>query len=105
MGLGWLVFCYHKCMNKDTTYAKGQKTAQQTGNILTYFFKDGAVKAQGKFVDGAMQGEWIFNKKEGYLWQIGHFDTDGKKHGSWVLYNPDGSIQKEKLFEHGRQIK
>ena len=86
-------------------YNNGQVVSEQKGDILTYYFKNGEIKAKGKYVDGNMQGKWIFNKKEGYLWQIGHFDDDGKQHGSWTVYNQDGSIQKEKQFEHGKQLK
>jgi antitoxin component YwqK of YwqJK toxin-antitoxin module len=88
-----------------TTYSNGQKVTEQTGDILTYYFEDGTIKAQGKLVDGIMQGEWIFNKKEGYLWQVGHFNEAGQKHGLWTRYNPDGSIQKEQNFLQGKQVK
>jgi antitoxin component YwqK of YwqJK toxin-antitoxin module len=86
------------------TYNNGQIISEQKGDILTYYFENGDIKAQGKQKDGNMQGKWIFNKKVGYLWQVGYFDVDGKQHGSWVVYNKDGSIQKEKQFEHGKQI-
>jgi len=87
------------------TYNNGQSVSEQNGDFLTYFFENGEIKAQGKQVDGEMHGKWIFNKKEGYLWQIGYFDESGKQHGSWTIYNQDGSIQKEKHFEHGKQSK
>lgn len=92
-------------MKIGETYANGQPVTEQNGDMLTYYFEDGAVKAKGNYVNGAMQGEWIFNKKEGYLWQVGHFDEQGKQHGSWVVYNKDGSVQNEKHFEHGKQKK
>jgi antitoxin component YwqK of YwqJK toxin-antitoxin module len=88
-----------------TAYSNGQNITAQTGDILTYYFEDGIVKAQGKLVNDVMQGEWIFNKKEGYRWQVGHFNDAGQKHGAWTRYNPDGSVQKEQHFEHGKQIK
>lgn len=89
----------------DENYNNGQAVSEQKGDILTYYFENGEIKAQGKQVGGNMQGKWIFNKKEGYLWQIGHFDDNGKQHGLWTVYNPDGSVQKEKHFEHGKQVK
>lgn len=87
------------------TYSNGQAVTQQKGETLTYYFENGEIKAQGKYIDGNMQGKWIFNKKEGYLWQIGYFDDNGKQHGSWTVFNKDGSVQKEKHFEHGKQVK
>lgn len=87
------------------TYSNGQRVTEQKDDTLTYYFKDGSIKAQGKFIDGIMRNKWIFNKKEGYLWQVGFFDENGKQHGPWVLYNKDGSVQKEKHFDHGKQLK
>lgn len=91
--------------NIGDTYSNGQKVTDLKGGIMTYYFENGEVKARGKYTDGVMQGEWIFNKKEGYLWQVGHFDDEGKQHGSWTLYTKDGSIQNEKHFEHGKRLK
>jgi antitoxin component YwqK of YwqJK toxin-antitoxin module len=88
-----------------SSYSNGQKITNQNGEILTYYFEDGTIKAQGTSVNGVMQGKWIFNKKEGYLWQTGHFNDKGQKHGAWVRYNPDGSVQSEAYFEDGQQIK
>jgi antitoxin component YwqK of YwqJK toxin-antitoxin module len=90
---------------KDERYANGQVVSEQNGDTLTYYFEDGTIKAQGQSVDGIMRGRWIFNKKEGYLWQVGHFDDDGQKHGSWTRYNPDGSVQVEQHFAHGKRTK
>jgi antitoxin component YwqK of YwqJK toxin-antitoxin module len=89
----------------DETYNNGQRVAKQKGETLTYYFENGDVKAQGKYLDGIMQGKWIFNKKEGYLWQVGHFDEFGKQHGPWVVYDKNGAVQKEKYFEHGKQLR
>ena len=82
-------------------YSNGRAVSKQDGDVLTYFFEDGTVKAKGTYRAGIMQGEWIFNKKEGYLWQVGHFDNLGQKHGVWERYNPDGSLQTRQEFEHG----
>ncbi len=87
------------------SYANGQAVSEQDGGTLTYFFEDGTIKAQGQSVEGVMRGRWIFNKKEGFLWQVGHFDDAGEKHGSWTRYNADGSIQSEQHFAHGKRVK
>ena len=85
-------------------YSNGQNVSKQKDDILTYYFIDGRIKAQGKFINGVMQGKWIFNKKEGYLWQVGYFDDQGKQHDTWVVYSKDGSVEKEKHFEHGKKL-
>jgi antitoxin component YwqK of YwqJK toxin-antitoxin module len=89
----------------DEVYSNGQKVSEQNGDVLTYYFENGEIKAQGKYVNGKMQNKWIFNKKEGYLWQVGHFNESGVQHGKWTRYNPDGSVQQEKYFENGKVVK
>jgi len=89
----------------NETYSNGQPVSEQNGDVLTWFFEDATIKAQGRSVGGVMQGEWVFHKKEGYRWQVGHFDDAGEKHGSWTRYNPDGSVQTEQHFEHGKRVK
>ena len=91
-------------MKSTGNYSNGQIISKQKGDILTYYHSDGAIKAQGKFVDGLFQGKWIFNKKEGYLWQVGHF-KDNIKQGKWVRYKSDGSIEKEEVFEAGKALR
>ena len=49
----------------DENYSNGQAVSKQDGDMLTYYFEDGTVKARGAYREGIMQGEWVFNKKEG----------------------------------------
>lgn len=84
----------------DNTYSNGQNTKQLDGDTLTYFFKDGRVKAKGKYIEGKMDGKWLFYKKEGYLWQEGNFKMD-QKHGAWIRYKSNGSVDNETEFENG----
>ena len=82
-------------------YKNGQPITKVEGELLTYFFENGEIKAQGKYINEKMEGKWIFNKKEGYLWQVGNLKNN-KKHGPWIRSNPDGTIQKEQVFENGK---
>ena len=91
-------------MKTSGKYNNGQPVKEQKGDILTYYHLDGKVKAQGKCIDDSFEGEWVFNKKEGYLWCIGHF-RNHLKHGKWIRYYADGSIEKEQIFEDGKEIK
>jgi antitoxin component YwqK of YwqJK toxin-antitoxin module len=91
-------------MKTSGKYNNGQLVSKQKGDTLTYYFKNGDIKAQGKCVNGKFQGKWIFNKKEGFLWQIGHF-KDNEKHGSWVRYKSDGSVEKAEEFLNGKKVK
>ncbi len=87
-------------MNKKQ-YANGQKTYEQVGDQLTYFFKDGKIKAQGVSVNNLMQGEWKFYRETGQLWQIGNF-RDHQKHGKWVRYDKRGHKEYEETFINGK---
>lgn len=91
-------------MKAQEYYKNGQPTSEQEGDTLTYFFKTGIVKAQGKSVDGMMQGEWIFNRESGQLWQVGHFQDD-KKHGLWLRYDKEGNEEYRATFTNGKQDK
>ena len=91
-------------MKNSGTYSNGQIVSEQKGATLTYYHINGKIKAQGNYIDGLFQGKWIFNKKEGYLWNVGHF-KDNKKHGTWTRYKSDGTIEKEDVFNNGKKVK
>lgn len=44
-------------MTQKSHYANGQPVFEQAGQTLTYYFKNGQIKARGLSVDGQMQGE------------------------------------------------
>jgi antitoxin component YwqK of YwqJK toxin-antitoxin module len=87
-------------MNKKE-YVNGQKTFKQTGDRLTYYFKDGKVKAHGKSIYDVMQGEWKFYRETGQLWQVGNF-KDNQKHGKWIRYDRQGNLEYEETFHEGK---
>lgn len=91
-------------MQGKTRYTNGQPVFRQEGEMLTYYFKTGRKKAEGRSVDGVMQGEWRFWRETGELWQVGHF-RDGVKHGDWLRYIRDGRIEKAETFDHGKPLK
>ena len=91
-------------MKDKTHYANGQKVFDQVGERLTYYFKDGKVKAQGVSNQEVMNGEWRFYRESGELWQVGNF-KDGIKHGSWVRYHRNGELEYDGLFDTGKLLK
>lgn len=91
-------------MQGKTHYANGQPVFRQEGDILTYYFKTGLKKAEGRSVGGVMQGEWRFWRETGELWQVGHF-RDGVKHGGWLRLARDGSVEKRETFDGGRAVR
>jgi antitoxin component YwqK of YwqJK toxin-antitoxin module len=91
-------------MMKQKNYANGQKTYEQKGDLLTYFFKTGVIKAIGKSVNDIMQGEWKFYRESGQLWQVGNF-KDNQKHGKWVRYDKEDKLEYEEHFVNGKILK
>lgn len=89
-------------MKIDEKYSNGQIISEQKGEVLTYYHKDGKIKAEGKYIDGKFQGKWVFNKKEGFLWQVGYF-KDNQKHGEWIRYNKSGDIESKQHFKDGKK--
>ena len=91
-------------MDAPEHYKNGQLKQDIVGGVRTVYFIDGTVKAQGPVADGLMDGEWIFNRKTGELWQVGHFKR-GVQDGSWIRYHRDGSVEKDVQFVDGKQTR
>lgn len=84
-------------------YANGQKAFEQKGTTLTYYYKNGLVRAKGKSINGLMQGKWIFYRESGMLWGTGQF-KDNQKHGLWVRYDRKGKEEYREKFAHGKLV-
>jgi antitoxin component YwqK of YwqJK toxin-antitoxin module len=91
-------------MKADKQYSNGQPVCVQDGDTLTYFFKTGIVKARGKNIRELMEGQWIFNRESGTLWQVGNF-LNGKKHGNWTRYDENAEIEYDADFKDGKLIR
>ncbi len=85
-------------------YANGQDVYKQEENKLTYYYKNGQVKAEGPYENDKMEREWKFYKETGQLWQIGNFLND-QKHGTWIRFNKDGQEEYNEEFKDGKIIK
>ena len=86
------------------TYVNGQKKYELKDNQLTFYYKDGKLKAQGPFENGMLQGKWTFYRATGQLWEIGHFKND-LKDGSWIRYNRIDTIEYNETFQNGKICK
>lgn len=84
-------------------YANGQKIYDLDGDRLTFYYKNGTVKAEGPYPK-AMEGEWRFYRETGQLWQIGNFKND-QKHGLFIRYDRNDKIEYQENFENGKIIK
>lgn len=91
-------------MLEKKAYANGQKVYDLENDTLTYYFIDGTVKSKGTYRNEQMEGEWVFYRKTGELWQVGQFKV-GQKHGRWLRYSRDGEIEYDETFNEGKVIK
>ncbi len=48
-------------------YANGQTVHEMVGDKLTYYYKNGEIKAQGQLINNQMEGRWIFYRETGQL--------------------------------------
>lgn len=90
-------------MLKKKFYSNGQPVFELAGNKLTYFYKNGNIKAQGPYINNLMEGEWLFYRETGQLWQVANF-RNSKKHGSWIRYDRNGNIEYREEFDNNRII-
>jgi antitoxin component YwqK of YwqJK toxin-antitoxin module len=51
-----------------------------------------------------MEGEWIFYRETGQLWQIGNF-KNSKKHGHWIRYDRNNQIEYNETFIDNKIVK
>lgn len=85
-------------------YANGQRSQELNGDKMTYFFKNGKVKAEGLFINDLMEGEWKFYRETGQLWQVGNF-KGGRKNGPWLRYDKQDQPEYQETFENDKVIK
>lgn len=85
-------------------YANGQRAFKADGNKMTYFFRNGRIRAEGLLENGVMEGAWRFYRDSGLLWQIGSF-VNGNKDGVWTRYDKIGELEDEETFRNDRKLK
>ena len=91
-------------MISKKNYSNGQKVHELTGNKITYFFKNGKVKAEGFLIKEKMEGEWKFYRETGQLWQVGNFKND-MKNGIWVRYDKNDKLEYQETFNDNKIVK
>ena len=66
-----------------------------------YYYPDGKVSIEGKYVAGKKSGMWIYYYNNGKIQQKGRY-SDGEFDGAWVLYYPSGAIQAQEFYKRGK---
>ena len=69
---------------------------KKNGAFVEYY-KNGGIKAQGKYKGKYMTGAWKFYRMDGSLMRAGSF-KDGKQVGIWTTYDAKGKKVKETKF-------
>lgn len=69
---------------------------KKSGAFIEYY-KNGGVKAQGKYKGKHMNGAWKFYRMDGSLMRSGSF-KDGKQIGIWITFDAKGKKVKESRF-------
>lgn len=69
---------------------------KKNGAFIEYY-KNGGVKAEGKYKGKEMNGAWKFYRLDGSLMRSGSF-KDGKQTGIWITYDSTGKKVKESKF-------
>jgi antitoxin component YwqK of YwqJK toxin-antitoxin module len=93
-----------RIMLEKKFYANGQAIFELSDDKLTYYYKNGRIKAEGPFINNMMEGEWTFYRETGQLWNTGGF-IGNKKHGRWVRYDRNDKVEYDETFENGKQVK
>ncbi len=86
-------------------YANGQKVYELSGDTLTYFYRNGRIRAEGLYVNNLMEGEWKIYRQTGQLWVVCNY-VKGNKCGSNIRYDRldnidnDENIEKETIVKY-----
>ena len=65
--------------------------------LFIEYYKNGAVKARGKYKGGILHGKWEFFRLDGSLMRSGSFKA-GEQSGEWVTYAANGRVVKRTEF-------
>jgi uncharacterized protein len=83
--------------------------------LTRYYYPDGKIKKEVNFREGLEDGPakefdkdgriiTLITYKKGFITErelINRFDNNGKKHGLWKYFFPDGSVRQEGTYKHG----
>src|SRR5437763_1916047 len=86
-----------------TVVSKEEQDKELMGNKLTYFIKNGKVKAKGSLIKDKMEGEWNFYRETGQLWQVGNFKND-KNNGTWLQYDKNDKLEFQESFNDNKIV-
>jgi len=69
---------------------------KKNGTFVEYY-KNGGIKAKGKYKSAKMHGKWDFYRMDSSLVRSGSF-TNGSQSGTWITFDAKGKKVKETQF-------
>ncbi len=69
---------------------------KKTGEYLE-FYKNGVLKAKGKYKAGDLHGDWKWFRKTGVIMRSGSF-KNGEQVGIWITYDAKGKVYKKTII-------
>ena len=78
--------------------AEGRKEGDWKEN-----YKDGSIKAIGKYINGNKIGEWKYYHVNGKIEQEGKYYPAGMSDGTWKWYYNNGNLEREEEFIRGKE--
>ena len=65
--------------------------------VFVEYYKNGGIKAEGKYKGSTMNGAWKFYRIDGSIMRTGSF-KNGEQSGTWTTYDAKGKVVKKTEF-------
>jgi uncharacterized protein len=105
-----------KTYREDEIIEENFKSDNKEG-FTRYYYPDGKLKKEVNFRNGLEEGlsrEYerdgriitLTTYKSGFITErelINRYDNNGRKHGPWKYFYPDGTVQREGTYKHGEE--
>jgi len=83
---------------------EGEYKGEKKDGAWTTWFDNGRKQSEGFFKNDLRDGKAVVWRENGFKYYEGTYSM-GKLHGTWILYDTDGSRLKEILYEHDKKVR
>ena len=97
-------------MRNKKYYRNGQVAYEIADGVYTSYYKSAVawgtpvVYATGPYIEGKMEGDWVFFRRNGMLWKAGAY-KNGEKQGMWKQFDRKGQLKLEEEYNKGWIVK
>ena len=92
----WAFYDENGVKERETEHKAGQEEG-----IYTIFHDNGQMSIQGPYANKLRIGKWTWWYETGEKWKEGDYVADQQRDGAWVVWNKDGSLREETIYESG----